>query len=496
MAAGFFDKVINDARIGRPQSVTQTISRSYTPPATIRQFMLSTAFVRIIMGPFGSGKSSGAVMEVVRRCKEQKRGPDGKRHSRWAVVRNTNQQLKDTTFKTWCDWIPPGAAGEWKETEKTFYLRFDDVEAEILFRPLDTPDDIKRLLSLELTGAWFNEARETPIEIIDAMQGRVGRYPSTIHGGCTWRGIICDTNPPDEDSDFHKFMTKEKPDNVACFYQPSGMDPKAENRENLPSDYYEQLMVGKSQNWMDVYVHGKFGIGLSGKAVYAGTFDHKKHLRQSLLHAQNKLVVVGMDFNMNPAAVAQQLVKIEGGYQLRQLCEWYAADCDVERFIITRLKPGLMVEFPGCPVVVVGDPTGVNRGGPTSDTAFKTLKRNNLKAVPAHTNHISPRIGAVVHYLTQNLGSEPMLLVDQSRCPRLVEGYKGKYKYAMSSKTETSDKPDKTHPWSDLHDCGQYACLYMKDGRYSHLVQQQTDSMNPVEMSNMRATGYTPNRWD
>ncbi|MCL5460110.1 hypothetical protein M3M33_15845, partial [Loigolactobacillus coryniformis] len=62
-------------------------------------------------------------------------------------------------------------------------MQFNDIKAEVLFRALDNPDDQSRLLSLELTGGWVNEAREIPGEIITALRSRLGRYPSANEGG-------------------------------------------------------------------------------------------------------------------------------------------------------------------------------------------------------------------------------------------------------------------------------------------------------------------------
>ncbi len=59
----------------------------------------------------------------------------------------------------------------------THHIQVDDVDMEVLFRALDRPDDAKKVLSLELTGAWVNEAREVPKGIIDALGDRTGRYP-------------------------------------------------------------------------------------------------------------------------------------------------------------------------------------------------------------------------------------------------------------------------------------------------------------------------------
>ena len=78
----------------------------YKPPGPIaKAFMKDEAFVRGIRGPVGSGKSVTCCMEIMRRAVNQKPNDSGIRRSRWAVIRNTNPQLKTTTIKTWRDWF-------------------------------------------------------------------------------------------------------------------------------------------------------------------------------------------------------------------------------------------------------------------------------------------------------------------------------------------------------------------------------------------------------
>jgi hypothetical protein len=72
------------------------------------------------------------------------------------------------------DWLPPGEAGIWKAVEKTFILmaRLPDgtqVESEWIFIPLDTPDDVRKALSLETTFLWGNESRELNSEVVDGL---------------------------------------------------------------------------------------------------------------------------------------------------------------------------------------------------------------------------------------------------------------------------------------------------------------------------------------
>jgi hypothetical protein len=43
-------------------------------------------------------------------------------------------------------------------------------------RSLDRREDVKKILSLEIPGAWFNEMREIPVTIVNRTAERVGRY--------------------------------------------------------------------------------------------------------------------------------------------------------------------------------------------------------------------------------------------------------------------------------------------------------------------------------
>lgn len=243
------------------------IAINYDAPPTLSRFMDSSAFVRCVVGPVGSGKSSACVMEIPRRAIEQKPGPDGKRRTRWLVIRNTYPELRDTTRKTFEQWVP-AELGKWNEQQFTFRMKFNDVEAEVLFRALDRPEDVKKLLSLELTGAYINEAREVPKSVFDLVQSRVGRYPSKAQGGPTWFGVWLDTNPWHIGHWGYKHFSEESHAEHELFEQPGGRTPEAENVENLPPRYYERLVAGKDSEWVESYIDSKYP--LSGQGSYYG----------------------------------------------------------------------------------------------------------------------------------------------------------------------------------------------------------------------------------
>jgi hypothetical protein len=96
---------------------SQQLNYLTTDVPTIRDFLQDDAFIRGLMGPFGSGKSSGCLWDIVNRALKQKPGPDGIWRSRWAIIRNSYPQLRDTTIRTVHQWFPYPMLGIWRGTE-------------------------------------------------------------------------------------------------------------------------------------------------------------------------------------------------------------------------------------------------------------------------------------------------------------------------------------------------------------------------------------------
>ena len=74
--------------------MTEPIRIAYNAPPTLSQFLDDDSFVRCVVGPVGSGKSSACVLEILRRACEQRPGPNGKRCTKFAVIRNSYPQLR------------------------------------------------------------------------------------------------------------------------------------------------------------------------------------------------------------------------------------------------------------------------------------------------------------------------------------------------------------------------------------------------------------------
>lgn len=423
---------------------------SYRDVPTIKQFSESDAFMRGLMGPFGSGKSSGCVVEIMRRAAMQRPGPDGIAHTRWAVIRNTYGQLRDTTIKTFHEWLDPEVFGDWKATDKDFLITaLEGLEVEVMFRALDRPDHIRNLLSLELTGAWVNEAREVPWSIIEALQGRVGRYPKMSDGGATWHGIIMDTNPPDDLSGWFKYFEESRPHNAAIFKQPSGRGPYAENLANLPKGYYENLATGKDEEFCKVYIDGEYGFVVEGKPVYPEYSDtiHCKPCSP----IKDKPIRRGWDFGLTPACTFSQILP---SGQWIVFDEMTSDSIGVDRFSDDVLLH-CSQDYKDFAFEDYGDPAGTSRAQTDERTCFEILRGKGIN-IEAGEQTPTIRIESVKKPLNSMFGGQPGFLLDP-RCRMLRRGFMGGYQYRrmQTSREKYAEVPDKNE-YSHPHDALQY----------------------------------------
>ncbi len=436
----------------------------YKASPTLWRFHQSGASVRGLIGPFGSGKSVGCCVEIMTRCTHQRPGPDGLRRSRWLVARNSYRELQDTTIKTWRDWFP-AEMGRWHESRMTQELIIGDVRAEILFRSLDSPDDVKKLLSLELTGAWLNEAREIPYAIVKAIRGRLGRYPARRDGGASWYGLIMDTNPPDEDHWWYRVFEEERPAGWEVFHQPSGLSPEAENRENLPPTYYEDMMQGADEDWIRVYVHGEYGFVRDGKPMYPEYQDHVHAAEQILPYVPDLPLYLGLDFGLTPAATFAQRHP-DGQWQF--VDELVTDDMGAERFG-EQLHEKLQDEYREATeagLTITGDPSGSIRAQTDETTVFAILEAQGIRAAPAFTNDPEVRHDAVAGAMrTLTMTGRPGLQVSP-KCRMLRKGWAGGYclrRLRVVGEDRYADRPDK-NIYSHVCESAEYLMLGAGEG--------------------------------
>lgn len=469
-----------------------TTTYEYTSPGPIVDALLmSDSFVTGIRGPIGSGKSTGCVMKLLMNADKQPKQADGRRHSRFAVIRNTYPELVTTTIKTWHQWVPE-SIGHWRaQGPPTHHIIDGERNMEVIFVSLDRPKDVRKVLGMELTGAWINEAREVNKQVIDGLTGRVGRYPPKRDGGCIDPQVIMDTNPPEIGHWWYVLAERDttsqrNADLVASvdvaekemrakgllrkgqklftfLSQPDANSPDAENRQNLPADYYAKASAGKSEEWKKVYVRGEYGFVQDGRPVYP-EFREYLHVREFELNPKLPLSV-GIDFGNTPAATIGQR-SFTGIHRVRW--EVVSEHMGAKQFAEV-LKGFLNTECAQFEVgTFTGDPAGNSESQTNIDeTCFKILKANGIDAKPASTNDPTIRREAHAQAMMKLIDGEPGFQVHPAGCPTLRRGLAGQYRYKrvqVLGDEKFHDKPDKNEV-SHVCEADQYRMLGCGEGR-------------------------------
>lgn len=465
-------------------------------------FYLDNSRLAIIEGPVGSGKTTACCLRLQRHAYEQRPGSDGVSRSRWCIVRNTRLQLIDTTLKTWLQVFPENRYSEFERSAERMRHRWQftprgyahSIDAEFIFRALDDAADVAKLLSLEVSGFWFNEIREIPREIL-AQAGRRTRYLSGDRQS-DWEGIIGDTNPWDTAHYLQEMIVRNKQPDYAHFQQPGGMEPDAENLDNLMQTeetlqlphghpdrrargriYYQRALQDYTPDEAHVYVHAQRGRTKSGKPIY-NNYNDKVHCVEFELVPHLDLYI-GLDFGRTPAALIGQRMP-NGQWRWRyELCTF---DMGLDRFA-SELKRFLAEKCPDAKMgPVTGDPAG-NARDAYEQTAFDLLAAHGIKARPATTNELSVRIAAVTGALGRSCDGQPGMIIHPD-CKMLRDACIDQYHYRKLNVVgeRYADEPEK-NDYSHIAEALQYGLLGGGEerkvfNRHLHRPNRQTTAHN------------------
>lgn len=397
---------------------------NYKASSTGAKLHASDRVVRGFKGPVGNGKTVCCINELHRLAVDQWPNNEGVRKTRWVLVRNTYKELVTTTLNTFKQWVPdvvcplvmsPIMIGRMK------YALPDDtkVDAEFIFLALDRPDDIKKLLSLEVTGGFANEARELPYAVIKGLRERIGRYPARIDGyedvyedgdlvfdapkkrnpdgtpeldadgeiqylACKRKALLMDTNPPDDDHWWYQLAeegalrggqtpeAKRAVNEIFAFF--NGPAPliktesgyiessEAENIKFLPGGYkyYTDMIAGNTEDHINVMVLGNYGSIQDGRPVYPEYKDTTHCPAEPLKIIKDLPIGIGWDFGLTPAVVFGQMTQ---NGQLRVIAELFSEDMAARQFARDRVKPFIERNFHGMEIAFsFADPSGNARG--------------------------------------------------------------------------------------------------------------------------------------
>lgn len=487
------------------------LSLKYDAEPTASRFHLSNARVRAIIGPYGAGKSTVCVIELLIRAMNQE-PYKGIRSTKFAIVRQHYPELETTALRTVNLWLPEKTITRINENKKEVVayswtlnkskpmigrltLELPDktvVQSEWIFIALDDDADAVKMRSLDISMGWISEASETTKFNFTTLCGRIGRFPAVKDGGCTFPGVILESNPPSVDHWIYEVFEQQKPPNYAIFHQPPGVlelpranpsdpiqyvanlgqkegVPCAENLKWLPRDYYMQQVPTADRNFIRVYLMGEYGQLLSGKPVYP-EFRTEVHVAKEEVQPYRGIPLrLAFDYGMQPTCVIGQVTPRGQLLILDELCSGlsekeiekrdknrYFLEMGIRNFCLLHLRPYLNNRYGGMELICTGDPMGVQRNQTDEQTVYQELAACGFEVIPAVTNNMIRRRESVEAFMMRIDG-----LLVSPRAAIVVKGFQGGYQWAQVQRPGglvTTYEPVK-NVYSHAHDCVQYLAM-------------------------------------
>lgn len=443
---------------------------TYKVSPTFARFHQDTNRMKFVMGPVGSGKSTGCIMDLLLNAMKQKPDANGVRHSRYFVIRATYPQLKSSTIKTFIEWFKDKLTLIYDSPIKG-KIKYDlddgtSLDMEILFIAITDEADAEKLRSWEFTGGWVNEAHEVPEYLVSPiLLERTNRYPSKRAGGAVCPQIICDYNAVPTDHWLYQWVEEKKPSYLSFYKQPPAVfknadgsyrtNPEAENLENLSEDYYLHICETAPKEVINTDLMNNYGERKAGKPVYKD-FDDEEHTAITDIKPPRGVhVIIGLDQGLTPAA-AFTYQAIDG--TLVVFDEITTEDCSLQEFAEERLWPMINVKYPWIKdnFTCIIDPAAAQRSMNDAKAGQDILKEAGLPVKLAKSNSATERREAVTHFLLRK-GKFKL----NPCCHVLRRGFISDYKYEEKRSVggvEYKDKPEKNE-YSHVHDALQYAAM-------------------------------------
>jgi hypothetical protein len=420
----------------REARVSKNFEINFSPNPTQRQFIESRAIADLFASRVGEGKSAGITWSVYYHTRHNP-------GARWAIIRDTWENLQRTTQKEFFKWFPPNIMGTYKASDKTFTWASGVGEGEVIFLGLDDAADASKLQSLELAGFAIDEpAPATESGGVDELIFDIG-MSRLRQADMKWYGVKLAENNPDE---AHWSFTKFVDPGTNGFVVHQTVAP--ENEKNLPAGYYAQLryLWRNRPDLVRRFVEGKFGFQQTGKAVTPEWSD-QLHLGIGLAPLKRVELQLLWDFGHNPTCIVTQVTPMRRWQFLHSMV---GDGIGVEELIEAEVKPLLADAYRGFTWRHVGDPAGRQREQTSiKRSAVKFLTRSlGGRFVPGPVK-IMERVNPLKAVLRQTVLGSGLVQVDRENAKEVWHALRGGWHYHVGRTGVISGEPVKnihSHP--------------------------------------------------
>ncbi len=432
-------------------------------------FLHSNAKVSLLLGPYGSAKTTTGTVTLIKNIADSKPDSDGVIRWRGVVLRSTYQMLTSALIPTFQKILPDSVGKITFGSPITKTIKAPGIEATIDFLAMDQDADRRRIEGSNYNFAWIDESRETSWALVQTLLTRV--RAKNNKGDDQPLRIIFTSNPSSKRHWMYDKFVENDPPGWELFKQPGGRDPAYENKKYLPDDYYDQMVATSDPSFVKVHVDCEWGDEIVGAAIVPEFKEDVFVAKEQLQYKPGIPLVIGADCGptLNSAALIAQLVPLhnEGkviGQQLQIIGEWYgenkgatSAARDLRAEVEWRYGELEVKE-------VITDPSAANQKEMGNETMFidiwKAATGWNMR--PCKTNLVKLRIEGLRSIFQRLVNGNPAILICPS-CTNIISALAGEYRWKQvvtSTGLSTDDKIDKhNRPFADLGDALGYLVL-------------------------------------
>lgn len=409
---------------------------TFIPNPRQKAFIESQAKADLFSSRMGEGKSTALAWAALYHTRHNP-------GARWAIIRDTFENMQATTMKTFFEWFPPGIFGIYNHSRKTFTWAEGVAKGEVEFLGMDDPQDATKLMSRELGGIAIDEPAPAIGSVgIDELIFDLGMSRLRLRGMKWYGAKLAENNPDESHWTYRRFVNPGE--EGFKIWQP----PEPENVANLPPSYYAGLrkLWAHRPDLVRRFVEGEFGFQAIGKQVTPQWSD-KLHLAVGLVPVTRAPLQLLWDWGHNPTCIVTQKTPLGSWLILDALV---GDDIGAEELIVQAVKPLLATKYKNFDWLHIGDPAGTQA---EQTSIFRSPVRLVRKALGGHWRpgpvKWEARIEPLRSVLTRTTGGKGVVRVDRDNAKAVHHALRGGWHFHVARNQITASIPVKdihSHP--------------------------------------------------
>lgn len=391
--------------------------------------------VCVLIGPYGSGKSTCIPLKIQIGAAMTVPDSDGVRRYRVLILRGTFSMIQSALLPVLTQHMPPGTVVT-QGSPITLKYKTQGMEIHCDCVALDREEDVKRIQGGTFDALFVDESRDAEWGVCQVAMTRVRAVTDQGKPKPLTIGFV--SNPSSENHWLFKHAVADPLPNWTLYHQASGLSDQREG----PYDrsYYDRMVSSNRDDaaFIAVHVEGKWGLWAPVGDAVISSFKSGRHFAE-LNVSPNLPLIIGLDVGVswNALTYMQRMngqVRVIGEQIIENKAAMAAAPAARE-FVRDYLY--------NAPVALCTvDPSAEQRSAVSGELVvdiWRAVTRWPIKTAPSPRTSERVTTGNAI-FAANNSDGEPAILVDPRKCPILAQALMGQYRWRLRKAAVGADK--------------------------------------------------------